>query len=168
MKAVLLILLLPVLSANAQSGFEKKIAQAARQLVCDAPNGQQPVTLNAALVQEKDSIAVIVKVALAPGWHIYQYVPSTLPYIPIEHLLKLPDGATAVGGWIRSEPITSVDDPGVLIYEKEAVFVHKAVKKKEAKLTGIVQTGLYYQTCDLKQCLPPVERTIDLDLQQAN
>ncbi|MGN6419540.1 MAG: hypothetical protein ACTHMC_18715 [Pseudobacter sp.] len=37
---------------------------------------------------EKDSVAVIVKAALAPGWHIYQFVPSTLPYIPIDCIIK--------------------------------------------------------------------------------
>ena len=164
MKRLLLFFIFPVLSVNAQTDFEKKIAEAARILLCDEPNEQGPVTLNSKLVYEKDSVAVIVKVALAPGWHIYQFVPSTLPYIPIEHVLQLPEGIFAVGGWIKSEPMASVADPGVLIYEKEAVFVHKAVKKEERRSKGVIRTGLYYQTCNLNQCLPPVEKVFELEL----
>lgn len=162
MKSVLLILLFPVFCAHAQSGFDKKIAAAAKALSCAIPGEQEPVTLNATLVYEKDSIAVIVKTALAPGWHIYQYVPQTLPYIAIDHVLQLPKSIVAVGAWIKPEPMASSNDPGVLIYEDEAVFVHKAVRKENGnkeKLTA----GLYYQTCNLRQCLPPVEKTFELE-----
>jgi len=148
------------LCANAQSTFDKKIAAAVKQLECTVPDNEDPVTLNAKLVVEKDSIAVIVKVQMATGWHIYQYVPSTMPYIPIEHILKLPEGLTTVGEWGIQKPFPSANDPGVLIYENNAVFTRKLFRRKE--VTGTIQVGLYYQTCDLRQCLPPVEKTLDL------
>ena len=166
MKGLLLILMLPVFSAHAQQSFEKKISEAARTLLCDPPDEKHPVTLKAKLVIEKDSVAVIVKAALAPGWHVYQFVPSSLPYIPIEHVLQFPETLTAVGTWIRTDPMTSVDDPGVLIYEKEAVFIHKAVRKEAGKAKGFVRAGLYYQTCNLNQCLPPVEEVFELDMEK--
>lgn len=159
-------MILPVLSANAQSAFEKKITEATRTLICDPPAERSPVTLHAKLVIEKDSVAVILKAALAPGWHIYQFVPSNLPYIPVEHVLQFPETLTAVGGWIKSEPMASSNDPGVLIYENEAVFVHKAVRKDAGKLKGMVRAGLYYQTCNLNQCLPPVEKVFELDMEK--
>lgn len=165
MKKLLLLFIFPVFVANAQTALEKKIAEATRQLICDEPDEQHPVALNAKLVFEKDSLAVIVKVALAPGWHIYQFVPSTLPYIPIEHVLQLPDGVIAAGGWTKTEPMASVDDPGVLIYEKEAVFVRKALRK-EGKTKGNIRAGLYYQTCNLHQCLPPVEKVLELEMEK--
>ncbi|MBO9633652.1 MAG: hypothetical protein J7578_11095 [Chitinophagaceae bacterium] len=161
MRVLLLLLLLPVLSAKAQSTFDKKIEAAARTLSCALPDEREPVTLNAMLVNEKDSIAVIVKAALAPGWHIYQYVPQNLPYIPIDHVLQLPKSITAVGGWIKTDPASSANDPGVLIYENEAVFIHKALRIENNGKDTIV-AGLYYQTCNLRQCLPPVEKTFNL------
>lgn len=150
------------LCASAQSAFDKKIAAAVKQLECGAPDNENPVTLNAKLLVEKDSIAVIVKVQMAAGWHIYQYVPSTMPYIPIEHILKLPKGLEAVGKWEMTKPFPSANDPGVLIYENNAVFIHKVFRKSEA--ADIIQAGLYYQTCDLHQCLPPVEKIFELKL----
>lgn len=161
MKTILIALLLPVLFANAQSGFDKKIADAAKQLKCDMPSQQQPVTLNAQIVSSDDSIGVIVKVAIAPGWHIYSYVPDNMPYIPIDHILQLPDNVRAVGNWQATEPTTTVNDPGVLIYETEAVFIQKAIKEAGAK-TGKINAGLYYQTCNLRQCLQPVEKSFEL------
>jgi DsbC/DsbD-like thiol-disulfide interchange protein len=162
MKAILTALLFPVLFANAQSGFDKKIADAAKQLKCEVPGEQTPVTLNAQTIDAGDSLAIIVKVAIAPGWHIYSYVPDNMPYIPIDHILQLPDNVRAVGKWqATTEPSTTVNDPGVLIYETEAVFIQKAVKTAGAK-TGKINAGLYYQTCNLRQCLQPVEKTFEL------
>ena len=162
MKLILLTLLFPVLYAKGQSGFEAKITQTARHLTCPQPDEANPVTLNAQLVSEGDSIAIIVKALVAPGWHIYAYVPPTQPYIAIDQILRLPENVKAVGEWKKTEPQTSSDDPGVLIYEDEAVFIHKAVKRSDVKSSGVIKAGLYYQTCDLRQCLPPEEKTFEL------
>lgn len=162
MKGLLLLLLFPILPAAAQTSFDSKISEAIVKLRCAEPDQQQPVTLNAITVTEKDSVAVIVKSTLAHGWHIYDYVPSTLPYIPMEHILKLPEGLRGVGEWKKTESSPSVTDPGVLIYEKEAVFVHKMVRLPGVKNIGTIKAGLYYQTCDLNQCLPPVEKVFEL------
>ena len=153
------------LGASAQSAFEKKITAAVAQLTSAKPTNENPVTLNARILLEKDSMAVIVEVRMAPGWHIYQYVPSTMPYIPIEQILKLPEGFQAVGKWEMSRPFPSANDPGVLIYEKQAWFVHKIVRSAGARSAGVIQTGLYYQACDLRQCLPPVEKIFDLKVE---
>lgn len=158
---VFIFFLLPVLNAAAQTGFDARIAEAAKALTCAVPEGRTPVTLNAGLLQEKDSIAIIVKVLIAPGWHIYEYVPQDLPYIPNEYILELPPTVRPVGSWIKPRPSTYANDPGVLVYETEAVFVHKAMRSA-ANINGVIRTGLYYQTCDLRQCLPPEEKIIDL------
>ena len=161
MKFFLLVTLFPVLSANAQSRLDVKIKERSKQMVCPKPDENNPVTLDAQSVSEKDSIAVIVKVAMAPGWHIYAYVPDTQPYIPIDQILQLPENMKSVGEWIKTEPETSSDDPGVLIYKDEAVFIHKVVKSSKRN-AGVIKAGLYYQTCNLRQCLPPREKTFEL------
>jgi hypothetical protein len=162
MKAVFILLLFPVLLVNAQTRFDAKINEAAKQLTCAIPDERNPVTLNAKLIFDGDSIAVIVKTSIAHGWHIYQYVPATLPYIPIDHILEFPLNLKKSGGWIRSRPMSSVNDPGVLIYEQSAIFIHKLVKVPSTQEDGVIRTGLYYQTCNLKQCLPPAEKIFEL------
>ncbi len=162
MKLVLFIPLFFVFFSNAQNKFDAKISESARQLSCPVPNERNPVTLNAQLVIEKDSIAVIVKASIAPGWHIYAYVPSNLPYIKMDHILELPDNVRAVGKWQNTRPTSSANDPGVLIYEQTAVFIQKTVRSSAARPGGVIKAGLYYQTCNLRQCLPPVEKKIEL------
>ncbi len=162
MKILFFIFLFPVFCAHGQSSFDAKIAEASGQLKCDAPDERNPVSLNAVLVTEKDSIAVIVKAVMAPGWHIYAYVPSTLPYIQMDPVLKLPATVKKAGDWMKTRPTASANDRGVLIYENEAVLVQKAVKAPGTPAGGIINTGLYYQTCNLRQCLPPLEKTFDL------
>lgn len=162
MKALLFILLFPVFSTKAQAPFEAKIREAVQQLKCIEPTDADPVTLNAQLVTERDSVAIIVKIQIAPGWHIYDYVPATLPYIAMDPVLQLPGNVRAVGSWQKTKSSASVMDPGVLMYEQEAVLIQKAVKLPAAKAGGSIHTGLYYQTCNLNQCLQPVEKTFDL------
>jgi DsbC/DsbD-like thiol-disulfide interchange protein len=162
MKLFLLALVLPMLSVRAQSRFDIKIMESAKHMVCPQPDEMNPVTLNAQTVHAGDSIAIIVKVSMAPGWHIYAYVSPSQPYIAIDQILQLPENVSAVGEWKKTEPEASSSDPGVLIYENEAMFIHKAVKLAKAKKDGIITAGLYYQSCNLRQCLPPKEETFKL------
>ena len=164
MKAILFILFLSPLFADAQVSFRTKVTVAAGQLKCAEPTEEEPVSLNAIVVTDKDSVAIIVKVQMASGWHIYDYVPSTMPYIAMEYLLEVPENLKVVGAWEKTKPSSSAMDPGVLIYENEAVFIRKALKLPSGKGNGIIRTGLYYQTCDSKQCLPPTEKTLNLKL----
>lgn len=158
--------LLQVVSARAQNtfiSFGQKIAAAAGALNCEEPDEQHPVTLNAEIIDAtgSDSVAVIIKARMAPGWHIYAYVPQTMPYIVSEFIIKPSPNIKLVGDWEKSRPIATAMDKGVLIYEKEAVFIHKLVKVSGSE-TGTITAGLYYQTCNLRQCLPPIEKTFEL------
>ena len=162
MKLIFLAFLFFAIHISAQSKLDVKIMEGTRQMACPQPDEGNPVTLKAQLVNEGDSIAVIVKASMAEGWHIYAYVPSTLPYIAIENILQLPEGIRAVGTWKKTEPTASAMDPGVLMYGRQAVFIHKAVKLPGAKPDGVIKAGLYYQTCDLRQCLPPEEQVFPL------
>ena len=164
MKILILGFLLSFLSAAAQSNLDQQIATAAAGLQCSAPNEQTPVTLNAQLVTAGDSLAVIVKASIAQGWHIYALVSPGQPYMVSEPLITFPEGVKPVGDWKKTEPMATANAPGVLIYEDEVVFVHKAVKGKGA--VGTIKAGLYFQSCDIRQCLPPKEVTFDLKYEQ--
>jgi len=157
--------LLQIVSARAQNttSFRQKIAVAVSVLKCEDPDEQHPVTLNAELINAvgSDSVAIIIKARIAPGWHIYAYVPSTMPYIVSEYIVKPDANVKLAGDWEKSKPTPTMMDKGVLIYEKEAVFIHKLIKKS-GSATGSISAGLYYQTCNLRQCLPPIEKTFEL------
>lgn len=153
--SIFIILLLSGLFANGQSALDHKVAKAIATMECAVPTERDPVTLKATLVSDGDSSAVIVKVVMAPEWHIYQYVPPNSPYVQLENMLSLPKGLVTVGKWQFSEPIRYVNDHTVLIHEEKAWFVQKIVGRVEKG--SIINTGLYYQTCDHRQCLPPVE-----------
>lgn len=161
MKLIFIVFLFSAAGVSAQSTLDVRIAEMAKHMTCPAPYEEDPVTLNVKTVVEGDSIGIIMKVAMAPGWHIYAYVPKTQPYIAIDQILELPEKVKAIGEWRKTEPEGSVDDPGVLMYEDEAVFVRRAVRAK-GQGTGVIKAGLYYQTCNSRQCLPPQEKTFDV------
>lgn len=163
----------PVKAQPAKTPFDKKIDSTVKALPCPAPSEQMPVTMNAALVKDPVSgeMAVLIKALIAPGWHLYAYVPSDMPYIKTECLLDLPPGLTAAGGWQKSPSSPSATDQGVFIWEKEAIFVQRLQpgktdtgKMDTGKMDkGRLRTGLSYQTCDLRQCLPPAEKWFELE-----
>lgn len=149
---------------TAGKSFDEQISSAANSLVCPIADEQKPVTLNAKLVYDikSDSVAVIVKANIAEGWHVYAFVPENQPYIVTECLLEPDANAKPAGTWIKSVPKASTTDKGVFIYEDTAIFIRK-LKKTSKTVKGKIITGLYYQTCNLRQCLPPAEEKIELD-----
>ncbi len=159
-----LVLIAIASNAIAQSPMDKKVSEAIKLLHCDAPTEEQPLTMKAGTLVFQDSLAVMVKVQLAPGWHIYQYVPPTMPYLQFEPILKLSDGMEASKNWQMPDAVMSRDDPGVMIYENEAWFVNKLSLKGASLKDVTLETGLYYQICNARQCLQPVEKTEKLKL----
>lgn len=144
--------------------LDKKINEAIAELICEPPTEQDPVSLNATVVSTGDSLAVILKARMAPGWHIYQLVPPHMPYVAADPIFSLPGEVEVPDKWQTSDPIPSPTDRGVLIHEDEAWFVLKMPVLNQFDGPLDAKTGLYYQTCDHRQCLPPVEKTIDIKL----
>lgn len=152
-----------IATGKGQTALDQKIAKAIANTNCEEPTERDPVTLRGFLVSEGDSLAVVVKVRMAPEWHIYQYVPSNSPYVQLDNILTLPKGLVKVGKWQFSKPMRYVADPNVLIHEENAWFVHKIAG--HAEKGSSIGTGLYYQTCDHRQCLPPIEVKINLKIE---
>lgn len=147
-------------AAFCQQQFQERIDREAAALKCPPPDQVSPVTVNAAVVVDADSVAVIVKSEILSGWHIYAYVPENQPYIQLDPILKAPPSLRPAGTLAKSKPAASLNDPGVLIYEDQAVFVQKYARLD--KQGGTITAGLYFQCCDIKQCLPPDEKTVTL------
>lgn len=169
MKLVLLTVLMLTLNTclvNAQgvSTFDEDITNFSKSIICKTPDQQFPVSVEARLISDSrsDSVAVVVKVKIADGWHIYEFVPENMPYLPTEYILDVDNNITKAGIWQKSEAIESPAEKGVMFYENEAIFIHK-LKKSSPTAKGQVNTGLYYQCCNLFQCMPPVEKAIKLN-----
>ena len=140
--------------------FKQKVAESASKLKAFECYDLDPLSLNATIVwsEDKTQLAVIMKVNLLHGWHIYSYVPKTQPYITSEFQLNLPDGISKIENWIK--PLDEPYDDGVYIYHGELIFVHYCQVNNISD--GDITCGIYYQTCDLNKCYPPEEKKINL------
>lgn len=139
---------------NVAPDLESDVQKAAGSLQVEEPNLRDPVALNAAIIfgKDKKQFAVILKVKVLRNWHIYAYVPDSQPYIQTELKLSAPEGVTELGDWHKPAAYPSSD--GVFVYEGNMVFVrYFSVEKLGTEKE--LNVGLFYQTCDLQQCLAP-------------
>jgi hypothetical protein len=134
--------------------LRKKAQEAAKGLGVLAPDMRSPVSVNAKAIwsDDKKQLAVILKVEVLDNWHIYAHVPPDQPYIESELRLSAPEGLTALEKW--ETPVPYPYEDGIFVYKGSLLFIrYFSVKKAVENKT--VEVGLYYQTCDIRQCLPP-------------
>lgn len=143
--------------------FVKKVEKTAATFKVTDPIASDPVSVDAKLVlnSKKTQFALIVKAKLLDGWHIYAYVPSTQPYIQYKMELELPENITPLGDWIK--PSSYPYEDNIFVYKEEIFFI-RYFSVENLKKDTVVKTGLFYQTCDIKQCLPPNSKTKELNL----
>jgi hypothetical protein len=102
-----------------------------------------------------DKKLLLLKVKLLKNWHIYSYVPRESPFIQSQLSLILPSGIKLEGDWKSSAAKPMPGDPGVMIYEEEASFVQELSVAANFVKGSKGTISLYYQACDVSQCLPP-------------
>jgi thiol:disulfide interchange protein len=106
-------------------------------------------------------------VTIVPGWHVNAHKPTFEYLIPTEVVLTLPSGwPAAVVRYpepklqkfaFETEPLAVYDDQVKI----DADF---ALPKAVAQGSYPVRAALSYQSCNDKQCLPPVTTEVKLDL----
>ncbi|WP_163410256.1 protein-disulfide reductase DsbD domain-containing protein [Flavobacterium ajazii] len=150
-------------SQNPDTAFLKKVQKAAASLSVEKPQNSDPVSVNSQLIWNKDKsrLAVIIKANILSGWHIYAYVPADQPYIKTDIVLELPEGITPLEEWTKPSAYPYEDN--IFIYEGEIVFTRIFTVNNPEK-DAVITVGLFYQTCDLRQCLPPRNKTKELKL----
>jgi hypothetical protein len=158
----LLLLFKPAISQETpKDDLRKRAQETAVGLYVPQPDLLSPVSLNAGVVWsgDKKQVAVILKVEVLENWHIYAYVPPDQPYIQSEVRLPPIEGLIPIGEWEMPGPFAYGD--GIYIYKGSLHFIrYFSVIKTGAPKTFDV--GLYYQTCDISQCLPPELEEIKL------
>ena len=163
-RLILIFVFLKALTAQAQyDQFITETRHVAKSILVAAPAEKDPVSIGGVLRNDSgsDMLAVILRVDILEGWHIYSVVPPTHHYINTDFILELPGEVQPVGEWIRSESVES-DEEGVFIYEKEAVFIHFLRKTGNLKPEKSIRAGIDYQCCNYSVCKPPATKTVDL------
>jgi hypothetical protein len=164
---VLICLLFVIQSSFSQEKAKDELRKKAREVAAGfsmpAPDLQSPVLVNAKAVwsEDKKQLAVIMKVEVLDNWHIYAYVPPDQPYIESELRLSSLQGLTPLEQWETPIPYPYAD--GIFIYKGSLLFIrYFSVSTPVENKT--VEVGLYYQTCNISECLPPELEMIKLSM----
>lgn len=167
LKKLIILTLISTIKLNAQAtiqdNFKAKVKNEAKSLVIESPNANKPVSVNATAILNsgKTQLAVVIKVKILEGWHIYAMVPETEPYVQSEILFEAPDTVIPLNNW--EVPDAYPYENMIFVYKDELVFTRYFSLSSNHNPQHL-KAGLFYQTCNERQCLPPNENIINLNL----
>ena len=102
------------------------------------------------------SLVIVIRVKLAPAWHIYDAAGSNGPGVATTLKLSLPEGIEAEGEWSYPKSISGADHQ--MIYEGAPEFRRKLRVRPDAAAGPVsVTCELGYQACDPHLCRPPTK-----------
>ncbi len=124
------------------------------------PDARHPVVATAELApatgHRGQSWVIIIRVKLAPAWHIYAAEGPNGSGIPTTLELRLPDAIEADGQWSYPKAILGSD--GQMIYEGALEFRRKLRVRPDAAAGPIsVACEFGYQACNPVSCHPPTK-----------
>jgi hypothetical protein len=124
------------------------------------PNVNDPVVaaveLAPAKVRPGESLDIVVRIKLAPTWHVYAAEGTPGPGVPTSLKLQLPKGVEAEGGWAYPKP--DRDRDGQRIYAGTLEFRHRLRVAQDAAPGPIeVACEFSYQACDPQSCRLPAK-----------
>lgn len=135
------------------------IERAARDLKVENPDNLNPVMAAVKFVRlESGEIAVIARVKIEKGFHIYAKVSEREPYIETVADFVAPEGYKPFGAR-NTPPSVKYGENGTFIYEGDFIFYQKFIGKG----TGQFTFNFGYQCCDDQICMPPVEKTLKVE-----
>lgn len=136
-----------------------QIERAARDIKVENPDNLNPVMAAVKSVRlESGEIAVIARVKIEKGFHIYAKVSEREPYIETVADFIAPEGYKPFG--VRNTPPSlKYGENGTFIYEGDFIFYQKFIGKG----TGQFTFNFGYQCCDDQICMPPVEKTLKVE-----
>ncbi|PKP05781.1 MAG: hypothetical protein CVU10_10570 [Bacteroidetes bacterium HGW-Bacteroidetes-5] len=130
------------------------IERAARGVKVGETDNLNPVNAAVTLVRlDNGEIAVVARVKIEKGFHIYAKVSEREPYIETVADFVAPEGYKPYGE--RNTPASiKYGENGTFIYEGDFIFYQKFLGKGP----GQFKFNFAYQCCDDQICMPPVER----------
>lgn len=131
--------------------------------VSASPTHRNPVVVEAECspnrIRPGETFELIIRIRIAPGWHISAVAGSKGPEIPTRLTVTLPEGIEPDGEWTRPKPIPGPE--GSLWYAKTAEFRRRLrVPQSAAAGTLTVTCTLGYQACDAFSCREPARMEI--------
>lgn len=162
LSATLLLLIFPV--ASSAGPLDTHIAE----LPVPDTSERDPVAVVTSVFPNRaapgETVTVIVKIRVQPGWRIYRYVPPTAPYMSTRWVLDHSDGVEPSGVWQKPQPEYLAGHSDILIYQGEQVFTRQLTLAEDAPDTVTLTAGLNYQTCNNDMCLRPTRKTTELSV----
>lgn len=147
----------------------------AQSVSFDTGFDEEVLTLEGAVQNERvapgDTTILAVKATLDPRYHIQSNAPLEEWIYPTELELELPEGWLA--GPVSYPPVEEKafdfnPDAKMAVFGQEPVFLVSVTVPEDAeKGTYTIKAFLLFQACDDKQCLPPDEAGIDIDIEVA-
>jgi len=113
------------------------------------------------------SATLIIRLKIAPGWHLYAVEGNGGPNQPTRIEATLPTGCSATEEWESPAGSPSVTSTGgAAIYETEAVF-KQSLQFESSMLLGqaSIVCDVHYQACDRHRCLRPERLTLNVPIQ---
>jgi hypothetical protein len=124
----------------------------------EIPDAKTPIVAKAeispAKVRAGEALELIVRVKLAPTWHIYAVGGSQGPGVPTTLKLTLPKRVESEGQWSCPVPVRGTD--GQMIYGGTLEF-RRRLRVAQGAADGPIDVSceLGYQGCDLFSCRLP-------------
>jgi DsbC/DsbD-like thiol-disulfide interchange protein len=152
-------------SAVASASENAKTRDAPPQVTMEEPDSRSPVNAAAALqparAMKGKSFVLVVKIKIAPTWHIYAADGMVGSSIPTSLKLELPQGVEAAGEWTLP---SARQDGESRIYEGSLQFSRQLRIGSQVKPGPIhVRCELTYQACDPFSCRAPAKKTLQAD-----
>lgn len=146
------------------NSLQSKVEEVKKDFTNLSPEIDDPLDLKACVVysESKEQCAILIQAKLLEQWHIYAFVGADSPFIITE--IKVPEvnGLNPIGEW--EKPGVKQYPDNVFVYEGNLAFVHYFKVDKELLKEQEIEVGLYYQTCDPYQCLPPRDKLVKVQL----
>lgn len=116
-------------------------------------NDNNPVAVAASLeTLQSGEKAVYIKIKVHPGYHIYNYVAFSDPFIATKIEVEVPDGYSKVGE-LQMPSSKYYNQSGTTIWDGTIVFTQIITGSGP----GTVECKINYQSCANDVCFPPAE-----------
>jgi hypothetical protein len=126
----------------------------------EIPDAKTPIVekaeISPAKVRAGEALELIVRVKLAPTWHIYAVGGSRGPGVPTTSIVTLPNGVEADSEWTCPQPVR--DTGGQMIYQGTQKF-RRRLRAAQGVLLGPIdlKCEFGYQACDPFSCRLPTK-----------
>ncbi|QDU85370.1 hypothetical protein Pla163_24980 [Planctomycetes bacterium Pla163] len=124
--------------------------------------GNDKVSFAASLVDGDDGPQLVLRVRLAPGWHLYDRVPPSAPYTVLSIDGDLAGPLSARGAWTRPRSAPYPGTPGITVWEHRVEFTRAVNVDSSESTADLGSISIAFQVCDDQRCLRPTQLEVPI------